>query len=70
MQFHEIYCSSEPEVATTVALETQDIPGTSTRQRLDNLEVGDKVTSDNNLLKGSLDKPFCGKDTDNKVVFQ
>ena len=62
MSNHEIYCSSETEDATVVALEAHDIPGTPTRQRLDNLEVGDKVTSDKNHLKGSLDKPFCGED--------
>ncbi len=62
---HEIYCSNETQDVADVTLVPQDPSGdinkpslSPSRQRLDNLGLGDKATSGKNLAQGSTDISF------------
>ena len=72
---HEIYCSNEKQDATNVTLVTQDSPGDITlttlrrsRHRLDNLDIGDKVESNKNLVQSSIEVPLIDiEPTENQI---
>ena len=59
----EIYCSNETESTAQADFVPQGTLLDTSKDRLDNPSVGDKVRQDYNLPRGSNDKPDNGDNT-------